>query len=302
MSGSSSTIKPASRPSDRPALPPSPCVGICTLKGDTCYGCGRSVEEIAAWGTLSADAQSAVWAELPGRLAAFGFKTFRLAAGAAVVAEFMGRTFRETTGSWRLVSPWLEGSILIAADQRPSILETSCDVTATTADGNKLQLLKHDKVRIFGFSSRDDAPAMDTVALVLPKGRAQRDIQDISDTLPTSKAVALQPPDMFSRVSLIPNLDAVGALPANGLSLTELGLLPWTEAARHLTNEAGSGNWRVGLRNALGQIETSKPQFAVSPPPPDANAPADLKISKAFVACAVFKADDPAWLAAALAP
>ncbi len=30
--------------------------------------------------------------------------------------------------------------------------------------------------------------------------------------------------------------------------------------------------------------------------------PADIKISKAFVAGAVFEADDPDWLAAALAP
>ena len=34
----------------------------------------------------------------------------------------------------------------------------------------------------------------------------------------------------------------------------------------------------------------------------DANAPADVKISRAFIAGAIFHADDPAWLAAALAP
>ena len=37
---------------NRPMEVPSPCIDICTLDPrDVCVGCGRHVDEIAAWGT-----------------------------------------------------------------------------------------------------------------------------------------------------------------------------------------------------------------------------------------------------------
>jgi len=50
----------------------SPCVKICTLdvRSAVCLGCGRTLAEIAGWGSMSAAARARVMAELPDRLAA----------------------------------------------------------------------------------------------------------------------------------------------------------------------------------------------------------------------------------------
>jgi len=269
-------------------LPPSPCVGICALQGAYCYGCGRTGDEIAAWGTMSPLQQSAVWAELPGRLAGFGFKTFRLAAGPAVVNAFIGRTFRETTGRWRIVSAGLEAGMTINANDRLGVDESADDVVATAANGDRIAFQKHDKVRVFGFSSNDDAPQMDTVVLVLPKGRAQRDLKSRDGFEPSS----LELP--FAEVIT----DSVGA----GADL-ESGNSEDAGAIRQRLDALLAGaTTSVMLRNAIGWVTTEAADVITHDQSLDANAPPGVKISKAFVACAIFHADDPDWLAAALAP
>ena len=47
----------------------SPCTGVCTLDPDTgwCDGCMRTIDEIAAWGSLDGRARRAVWKLLPAR-------------------------------------------------------------------------------------------------------------------------------------------------------------------------------------------------------------------------------------------
>ncbi len=48
----------------------SPCVQTCTLNiDDICIGCGRTIDEIAAWGSMSVAARRAVLATLPQRIA-----------------------------------------------------------------------------------------------------------------------------------------------------------------------------------------------------------------------------------------
>lgn len=49
----------------------TPCINICTLDARTrlCLGCGRTIDEITAWGTMDAAERRRVMAELPGRLA-----------------------------------------------------------------------------------------------------------------------------------------------------------------------------------------------------------------------------------------
>ena len=52
--------KPASQNFTESAVE-SPCVRLCTLGHDNvCVGCFRSLEEICAWGTASADEQRAI--------------------------------------------------------------------------------------------------------------------------------------------------------------------------------------------------------------------------------------------------
>jgi predicted Fe-S protein YdhL (DUF1289 family) len=58
------------RPDAEPANHvPSPCVSVCVLdaNGVLCLGCFRTLDEIAAWGLLDADAKRRVLAALPER-------------------------------------------------------------------------------------------------------------------------------------------------------------------------------------------------------------------------------------------
>jgi hypothetical protein len=50
----------------------TPCVKICTLdaRNGLCLGCGRTIDEIARWATMSASERSRVMGELSARLAA----------------------------------------------------------------------------------------------------------------------------------------------------------------------------------------------------------------------------------------
>jgi predicted Fe-S protein YdhL (DUF1289 family) len=47
----------------------SPCIKLCTLdaEGVFCLGCLRTVDEIAAWGSMGDEARARVLAELPAR-------------------------------------------------------------------------------------------------------------------------------------------------------------------------------------------------------------------------------------------
>jgi uncharacterized protein len=48
----------------------TPCIKVCTYDPGSglCRGCGRTLEEIAAWAALSADERETVLEQLPERL------------------------------------------------------------------------------------------------------------------------------------------------------------------------------------------------------------------------------------------
>lgn len=49
---------------------PSPCIDICTLdRHDVCVGCGRQLDEIAAWGAAAAEVKLRIVAAARERLA-----------------------------------------------------------------------------------------------------------------------------------------------------------------------------------------------------------------------------------------
>ena len=52
---------------------PSPCISVCTMDaaGALCLGCFRTLDEIAAWSVLDADAKRAVLAKLARRRATY---------------------------------------------------------------------------------------------------------------------------------------------------------------------------------------------------------------------------------------
>lgn len=63
----------AARPDDDwPIMIETPCIKVCTLdaRSGLCLGCGRTIDEIARWGTMTPDERGRVMLELPGRLAA----------------------------------------------------------------------------------------------------------------------------------------------------------------------------------------------------------------------------------------
>ena len=57
---------------DGTAMLPSPCISVCRLDSASgyCEGCLRTLDEIAAWGTLDDGAKRAVWALIERRAAA----------------------------------------------------------------------------------------------------------------------------------------------------------------------------------------------------------------------------------------
>ena len=43
-----------------PAKETSPCIGVCKIENDECVGCGRTMDEIANWSTMSPGERSCV--------------------------------------------------------------------------------------------------------------------------------------------------------------------------------------------------------------------------------------------------
>ena len=60
---------PAPSSADRADEVPSPCISVCAMDpaGVLCLGCYRTLDEIAVWSVLDADAKRAVLAALPAR-------------------------------------------------------------------------------------------------------------------------------------------------------------------------------------------------------------------------------------------
>ena len=48
---------------------PSPCVNVCRMRADTalCEGCGRTIEEIAAWGAADDEQRLTILAAVQAR-------------------------------------------------------------------------------------------------------------------------------------------------------------------------------------------------------------------------------------------
>ena len=53
-----------------PAAVASPCTRVCRVDGasGTCVGCGRTLDEIARWGSMGDAERRLVWLRLPARL------------------------------------------------------------------------------------------------------------------------------------------------------------------------------------------------------------------------------------------
>ena len=60
----------------------SPCIAVCIIdpKSRLCFGCGRTLPEIARWGRMDPDERRAIMAELPARMADAGLQPLAPAA------------------------------------------------------------------------------------------------------------------------------------------------------------------------------------------------------------------------------
>ena len=54
----------------------TPCIKVCVVDGvsNLCFGCGRTLPEIARWGRMTNPERVAIMAELPARMAQHNLK------------------------------------------------------------------------------------------------------------------------------------------------------------------------------------------------------------------------------------
>ena len=45
----------------------TPCIKVCVMEGGLCTGCGRTLNEIARWGSMSDAERATIMRELPSR-------------------------------------------------------------------------------------------------------------------------------------------------------------------------------------------------------------------------------------------
>lgn len=57
-------------PLPSPLDPPSPCTKVCRMEGPVCAGCGRTLDELRRWRTMSAEEKLGVLARLAAQKAA----------------------------------------------------------------------------------------------------------------------------------------------------------------------------------------------------------------------------------------
>lgn len=55
----------------------SPCIAVCMIdpKSRLCFGCGRTLPEIARWGRMDSSERLTIMAELPARMAEAGLQS-----------------------------------------------------------------------------------------------------------------------------------------------------------------------------------------------------------------------------------
>lgn len=293
-------------------LPPSPCVGICTLDdvAGYCGGCGRTPDEIAEWSEAAGDRQRAIWQALPGRLAKLGVTRFRLAAEPAQIAAFVEASLAQRAGRWVMGA---RGAAATFTASGALQIDAGDDaLTAVDGDGNALRILRHDRVRAFGLSTATGAGEMQAVALVLPRGRAELEPHGEPGRLLADEAAVVD--DGRGR----PSISMATGLHYSRLSLRAESVAVEEQLRRaspdDLARLAGEQDATVIVETALGRLEArhgaelSRPAGGVRS---EEHTAADndngegldgVDIPRAFAACAVFYADDPVWLAAQLTP
>ena len=266
MSAKGNTAAQAT-PRQRAPLPPSPCIGICTVDDahGFCNGCGRTPQEIAQWPASSQEQKSTVWRDLPVRLGKLGLRVFRLPATPEQIAAFLEQSLLAKAGTWEVGIP-AQPLRFNAASAKNVVCAPSC-VTAENTNGCTIQLIKHDRVRAFGLVDEHNADRLSAVAMALPCGRAEMQ----RPAVPTDmSALAIRYP--YARFTLHRLADGADRLRAE----TMIADIDLTVSGQDIAALQGF-------------------QF-------DQAAPGPFGIPRAFAVGAVFRAHDQNWLTRAMMP
>lgn len=144
----------------------SPCIGVCKLDERTglCLGCGRTGDEIGAWGGLDPASQDAIWAELPARLQSLSVRLRLLPLTGEDFARWVADTIAQGRGTWVAGVP---GAVAEFPCHDRDVEVGMADETVTAVMPKaRFRLRIHEKLRAFAFDG--DGP----VVLGLPKRRA----------------------------------------------------------------------------------------------------------------------------------
>lgn len=89
-----------------------------------CVGCGRSGNEVAAWGSLDPEGRARVWQSLPERMTALGTGYRLLPWTPQVLAGHLEALAARTAGRWWTATAALEGPAAVRRDRLRLALET----------------------------------------------------------------------------------------------------------------------------------------------------------------------------------
>jgi predicted Fe-S protein YdhL (DUF1289 family) len=157
----------------------SPCIGVCRIDPHSgfCVGCGRTQDEITAWGSATDDARDRVWAVLQDRRQQLGIDVHRLPWTTDDIAGFIVRTLAPDGGTWVSGVQGGLAEFLIGAGEVVSVNVTLPTVTARTRSGairfelsSRLRALKVGRASVNGIVVlallRGAVPAAARVGLV----------------------------------------------------------------------------------------------------------------------------------------
>jgi predicted Fe-S protein YdhL (DUF1289 family) len=162
----------------------SPCTGICKMDdaSGVCLGCGRTGDEIAEWPLASEERRSAIWTLLPRRFDGLGIAVTKLPWPPGEIAEFVGRSLQQKSGTWSMGCYGAVAEFLCSHDEACHVTVAGETITARSARG-ALRLTIGEHVRALQLRAGND---YGPIFLTVLKARA---------SLPVATALTALGPD-----------------------------------------------------------------------------------------------------------
>jgi len=136
-------------------------------------GCGRSGDEVADWRQRSDAARSAVWKEIPERLAQLGVACRRLDWSTEDIRDFAITTLKEGRGTWVMGVVGAVAEMTAAKGEDVHVDQEGDDVVARTR-GGAIRMTINDDVRALTF----DPPALGAPRIMLAVKRERGRLPD----------------------------------------------------------------------------------------------------------------------------